>query len=61
MVGDGTLDLPGIRVHWDDTAKKVTVTASGNAHFGHTLPDQGATSDDDLMQIEHDPEGFVGA
>ena len=55
-VTDGSLDTGGALVYWDDTEKEF-VDGSGNdhVHFGYTLPDQGATSDQDTIYVIHSP------
>lgn len=55
LTTDGTTDTPGDTVYWDDTANKITTSASGNPKFGYTLPDQGASADDDKVKVIHAP------
>jgi len=52
---DGTVDNPGVKVYWNDTADKFTTTASGNKRFGWSLPSQGASADGDKIKVIHDP------
>ena len=47
-------------IYWDDTANKVTTTAVGNKHFGYTLPDQGASVDDDVIDVIFKPNRAGG-
>lgn len=54
-VTDGSLDTGGALVYWDDTEKEFVAGSSGNKHFGYTLPDQGATDDQDTIQVIHSP------
>ncbi len=54
MTGDASL-AAGVEVFWDDTAKKVTATASGNSHFGHTRNAE-IGADDEKGFIVHDPK-----
>ncbi len=52
---DGTTDTGGDVIYWDNTNKKVTATASSHKQIGYTLPDQGATADDDTVNVFFDP------
>lgn len=54
-ITDGSLDTPGALVYWDDTEGEFVAGTSGNKHFGYTLPDQGATSDQDTIRVIHWP------
>lgn len=49
---DGAIAL-GKKVYWDATAKKVTLTATGNKGFGFTLTTAGA--DGDVIDVLHQP------
>ena len=53
MTGDAAITI-GKKVYWDDTAKKVTETASGNKVFGYTV-DANITADDAKGRVMHDP------
>lgn len=53
---DGSLDTGGALVYWDDTENEFVASATGNKHFGYTLPDQGATNDQDTIYVIHDPD-----
>jgi predicted RecA/RadA family phage recombinase len=53
---DGTTDTAGDKIYWNDAANKVTTTATGNKVFGYTSPDQGATVDNDLIFVHHNPD-----
>ena len=52
---DGTVDNPGVKIYWDDTAGKITTTAAANTHFGFSSPDQGASDDGDIITVIHAP------
>lgn len=52
---DGSLDTGGALVYWDDTENEFVASATGNKHFGYTLPDQGATADQDKINVIHSP------
>lgn len=62
-LSNGSVADAGTKVFWDDTAKKFTggTGGAGNQHFGWSLPDQGATSDNDEVEVIHDPDGSVGS
>jgi len=49
---------PGVKVYWDDTANKITVTASSGArkHFGYILPDSDPAADGDPVLVRHSPD-----
>jgi predicted RecA/RadA family phage recombinase len=49
----------GKTVWWDVAAKKVTETATSNAHFGYTVI--ASFSGDTLVDVQHSPVGIVGA
>ena len=55
VTADATPDTPGIAVYWDASANKITSTATNNTHFGYTLPQHGATDDDDTIRVWHHP------
>jgi hypothetical protein len=61
VTSDGTIDDPGVRVFWNDSTKKVTTTALGNHSFGNSVPSQGASIDDELINVEHEPLGLLGS
>ncbi len=44
------------RIYWDNTAKKFTLVAAGNKHFGYSSPDTNS-ADGDAIYVEHDPNG----
>lgn len=44
------------RIYWDNTAKKFTLVAAGNKHFGFSAPDTNS-ADGDTINVEHDPNG----
>ena len=50
---DGTIDNPGVKVYWDNTAGKMTVTSTSNVAFGVSMPDQGAGNDGDTVYVQH--------
>ena len=52
---DGSLDTGGALVYWDDTNDEFVASAVGNKHFGYTMPDQGATVDQDTIRVLHSP------
>lgn len=62
MVADGAL-AAGVRVHWDDTAKRVTATALGNPVMGYVAPHSEdfalPAADGDPVLVVHDT-GEVG-
>lgn len=59
MTGDALI-AAGTLVYWDDTAKKVTETASGNLAFGYTVnADIGA--DDETGLVRHEPDAAPAA
>jgi hypothetical protein len=47
------VDLPGVPVYWDEAANKITTAVAGEARIGYSLPDQGATVDNDLIRFIH--------
>lgn len=51
----------GVEIFWNNTTKKVTTTASGNAHFGYTTPDTSASADGDSIYAIHQPKGVQAA
>jgi predicted RecA/RadA family phage recombinase len=55
---DGAL-AAGDKVHWDNTANKVSKTAAAGArkHFGFVAPDSSAAADGDKVKVIHDPDG----
>ncbi|GAI99836.1 unnamed protein product [marine sediment metagenome] len=59
MTGDAAI-LAGVSVFWDDTAKKVTETASGNSHFGFTRNAE-ITGDTVKGWVIHDPKSVQAA
>ncbi len=58
MVADGALAV-GVNVYWDDTAKKVTATTTGNLLFGTIVDGFAAAADGDLVRVQHLPDGAV--
>lgn len=52
VAADGAIGILK-RVFWDDSANKVTLTASGNKPFGWTIT--AASTDGDLIYVAHDP------
>ena len=52
--GDAAIDA-GDKVYWDDTANKVSETASGNGHIGHVAPGSSCSGDGGSVDIVHNP------
>lgn len=58
MVPDAAM-AAGKPVWWDNTAKQVTETASGNTHFGFTVA--ASYNSDGAVDVHHAPQGVTGA
>lgn len=54
MIADGAL-ADGVIVYWDDTAKKVSATATSNLVFGYTV--SASAADGDTIYVAHMPNG----
>lgn len=54
MTADAAI-ASGKKAYWNDTADKVTETASGNAHIGFVAPGSSSAADDDPIDIVHSP------
>jgi predicted RecA/RadA family phage recombinase len=54
-ISDGSLDTGGALVYWDDTENEFVASATGNKHFGYTLPSQGAVADQAVVHAVHSP------
>lgn len=54
VTGDAAI-AAGKKVYWDDTANKVSETASGNAHIGHVAPGSSCSGDGAACDVVHSP------
>lgn len=54
VTADGAL-AQGVKVYWNNTAKKVTATASGNTQFGFVRPGSSSNADGDKIEVFHRP------
>lgn len=57
-IADGNL-VAGVKVYWNDTTNKVTVTAAAgaNKHFGFLEPQSDPAADGDACRVVHAPDG----
>lgn len=46
----------GLKVYWDNTAKRVTVTATSNKVFGYVVPGGASTGAGTIAIVWHQPE-----
>lgn len=58
-IADGAISA-GTKVYWDDTANKVTATATGNAHIGFVAPGSASSADGDPILVVHRPDAVTG-
>ena len=56
-VTDGTVAGPGVKVYWDNAAKRVTTTAGANKQFGLSGPNQAAAAAGTEIVVFHQPSG----
>ena len=53
-IADGAL-AAGAKVYWDDTANKVTATATANKMLGHVESGSSSAADGDTIRVVHSP------
>ena len=58
LTADGAIGK-GVKVYWDNAAKKATLTAAGNKQFGFVTADSSAAGDGDVIKVRHQPD--IGA
>ena len=58
ILADGAIGA-GVKVYWDNGAKRITTTAAGNKQFGFVTADSSTAGADELIEVRHQPD--VGA
>ena len=54
-VSDGSLDTGGALAYWDASEGEIVASATGNTHFGYTVPNSAAVADQGLVRVFHSP------
>lgn len=55
--GSGSDFAAGVKLYWDDSAKRVTKAASGNTFIGHAVAAKGAAAEDAIARVVLRPAG----